>query len=219
MAYKCFEFWHYKNHHASDDAKCWKYMWIKPHKLLLKQKKKSRCDPEMMECSVHWGCATYIRAIADRQGLQGPGESKPHQDVKHVTADGVGHRHVSHSWTATQRRCCKTAETQRTGKESYLGGMKGKVSGQQGDRKVGWVCGVRSRVGWDATGWDRGGLIQMRSVEQSVPPSPKNNVVAMKSSYKVNNGRPNCGGEGAPLSQPPHADRQNCLNIWWQEQE
>lgn len=41
--------------------------------------------------------STHFRAVADGQSLQGPGQTETHQDVEHVTADGVGHCHISHS--------------------------------------------------------------------------------------------------------------------------
>lgn len=107
--------------------------------------------PDFSKCVWYCSCvtlrgsgATYIRAIVDSQGLQGPGETKPHQDVKHVAADGVGHRHVSHSWT--DRQSYKAAETKgTTGKERYR-----ETAGEEkwvGDRKVHRGCGG-TEVGW-----------------------------------------------------------------------
>lgn len=36
----------------------------------------------------------YHRAVVDGHGLQGPGNTQPHQDVKDIAADGVRDRHI-----------------------------------------------------------------------------------------------------------------------------
>jgi len=37
---------------------------------------------------------THFRAVVDAERLQRPGQAQAHQDVKHITANGVGDGHV-----------------------------------------------------------------------------------------------------------------------------
>lgn len=48
-------------------------------------------------------CA-YNWSIIDCHGLQSPGNAEPHQNVKHVAADGVGHGHVSQTYRKKKNR-------------------------------------------------------------------------------------------------------------------
>lgn len=50
------------------------------------------------ECPLAQLRSTHNGAIVDAECLQCPGQSQAHQDVKHITADGVGDGHVSHTW-------------------------------------------------------------------------------------------------------------------------
>lgn len=39
--------------------------------------------------------STHVGAVVDAECLQSPGQAQAHQDVKHITAYGVGDGHVS----------------------------------------------------------------------------------------------------------------------------
>lgn len=41
--------------------------------------------------------STHVGAVVDAERLHCPGQAQAHQDVKHITADGVGDGHVSHT--------------------------------------------------------------------------------------------------------------------------
>lgn len=41
---------------------------------------------------------THDGAVVDAESLQRPRQAQAHQDVKHITADGVGDGHVSQTW-------------------------------------------------------------------------------------------------------------------------
>ncbi len=42
--------------------------------------------------------STHVGAVVDAECLQCPGQAQAHQDVKHITAYGVGDGHVSQTW-------------------------------------------------------------------------------------------------------------------------
>lgn len=42
--------------------------------------------------------STHAGAVVDAECLQRPGQAQAHQDVKHITAYGVGDGHVSQTW-------------------------------------------------------------------------------------------------------------------------
>lgn len=73
----------------------------------------------LLYCGPIFIFAAYIRAVVNSKCLQGPGEAKAHQDVKHITTDGVGHRHVSHSCTEAKGEIYKATERRTVGNGGY----------------------------------------------------------------------------------------------------